>query len=110
MSDQPDDEVVTVTPAPVTIRRAPKYSAFILVGAVVGVIVTLVLTSLFDADPTVGFLALFGYFALFGVTGGALVGAVCALVLDRLSSRRQRSVRADHTVVEPGPIDGELFD
>ncbi|MDP3209609.1 MAG: potassium transporter Trk [Rhodoglobus sp.] len=84
----------------VSIRRAPKIGAFIAVGAVLGALVTLVLTSLFPTDPSVGFVALFAYFALYGIPAGVLVGAVVALVLDRRSAKRAKSVDVTHDVVE----------
>jgi MFS family permease len=104
-----DDEVVRITPETVSVRRAPKYGRFIILGAGLGVIVTYILTSLFEVDPKVGFVSLFAYFALFGVAGGAVVGAVTALILDRVSSRRAKTVEAEHTTVEEGPIEGELL-
>jgi hypothetical protein len=69
----------------VRIRRAPKFSTFLILGGGVGAIVSFVLTALFPVDPSVGFGALFGYFALYGVTGGVLIGAVIAIILDRQS-------------------------
>ena len=42
----------------VTVRRAPKIPAFIFVGAALGLIATLVVTSLYPVDPAVGFAAL----------------------------------------------------
>lgn len=80
--------------AQVRIRRAPKFSVFIVLGAVVGALVTLILTSLFPVDPSVGFGALFGYFAFYGVTAGVLVGAITALVFDRVLARRATTVVA----------------
>jgi hypothetical protein len=76
----------------VSIRRAPKYSAFMIVGGGLGAIVTFVLTRLFPVDPLVGFWALFAYFALFGITVGVLVGALLALLFDRRSRRRATTV------------------
>ena len=107
---QESEEVVRITPATVTVRRAPKFGAFIIVGAGLGAIVTYIVTSLYPVDPSVGFVALFAYFALFGISGGAALGAVTAIILDRISSRRTRSVEAEHTTVEPGPVEGELED
>ena len=80
-----------------TVRRAPKISAFIFVGAALGVIVTLVLTSLFPVDPAVGFGALFAYFALYGITGGVILGAVVGIIVDRVSSRRAKTVTVEIT-------------
>lgn len=98
------------TESSVKVRRAPKYPAFIIVGAGVGIIATLILVSLFPVDPATGFAATFAYFALYGVTAGVLVGAVLALVLDRVTMRRSREATAEHTTVEAPPIEGELED
>jgi len=98
------DNQVAVNPfaeeAELTIRRAPKIPAFLIVGGGVGAIVTFVLTALFPIDPQVGFAALFGYFALFGVTGGVLLGALVALILDRIATRRARTARVIRETIE----------
>ena len=93
MSKQTTDEV--------TVRRAPKFPAFMVVGGAVGVLVTLILTSLFPVDPSVGFAALFGYFALYGVTIGVVLGAVLAIILDRVSARRAKTVSVETETVTP---------
>lgn len=76
----------------VSIRRAPKIGVFLVVGALVGALGTLVATSLFPADPAVGFLASYAYFCLFGIPAGVVVAAAIALPLDVLSRRRARTV------------------
>ena len=76
----------------VRIRRAPRFSVFLVLGALVGILVALILTASFPIDPRVGFGAVFGYFAIYGFVGGLLVGAVVALILDRVLSRRAKSV------------------
>ncbi|MBX3100499.1 MAG: hypothetical protein KF761_13085 [Salinibacterium sp.] len=81
----------------VTVRRAPKFPAFMALGAAVGILATLILTSLFPVDPAVGFAALFGYFALYGVTAGVVLGAVVAIILDRISARRAKTVTVEVT-------------
>lgn len=86
MSDSPDSTEQA------TVRRAPKIPAFLIVGGGLGAIATLILTSLQPADPAVGFAALFGYFALFGIPAGVALGAVLALILDRVSARRAKTV------------------
>lgn len=91
MSEPTTDEV--------TLRRAPKIPAFIAVGAVVGIIATLILTSLFPVDPAVGFGALFAYFALYGVTAGVVLGAVVGIIVDRVSLRRARTVTVESETV-----------
>jgi hypothetical protein len=72
------------------IRRAPKFPAFMIVGGGLGAIVTFIATALNPVDPAVGFAALFGYFALYGVTAGVVIGGVIALILDRVGTRRAR--------------------
>ena len=57
--------------------------------------------SLFPSDPNVGFIALFAYFCLYGIPAGVVLGALVALILDRRSSKRARTVAAEHESVEP---------
>jgi len=94
----------------VRVRRAPKISAFMVVGGLIGFLATIVATSLFPADPVVGYAALLGYFSLFGVTAGVLLGAIVGIVLDRRSQRMARTVEAEREVVEPLPVEGQLDD
>lgn len=76
----------------VSIRRAPRIGVFLIVGAMLGALVTLVLTSLFPADPNVGFAASYAYFCLYGIPAGVALGAFVALVFDAVSKRRARTV------------------
>jgi len=87
----------------VRIRRVPKFSVFLVVGGVLGVVVAFILTASFPIDKSIGFGPIFGYFALFGVIGGILVGAVVALVLERVLSRRARDVDVSVARLEPAP-------
>ena len=105
----PDDRATTEQET-VRVRRAPKYPAFMIVGGGIGAIVTFILTMLFPADPQVGLPALFGYFALFGVTGGVVLGALLALLVDRVTLRRSKEATVELTTVEAGPLEGELED
>ena len=91
--------------AEVTVRRIPRYPRFLILGAGLGAVVTFILTASFPSDPKVGFGALFGYFLIFGVPAGAVLGAVLAIVLDAGLNRRARSVMAEHTTVDALPID-----
>jgi hypothetical protein len=84
----------------VRIRRAPKMTAFLIVGGGLGAIITFVLTALFPVDPEVGFFALFGYLALYGVTAGVVVGGVIAIILDR---RADKNTTSGSAVVESAP-------
>ena len=78
----------------VRIRRAPKFSVFVVLGAVVGIFVALILTASFPIDPAVGFGPIFGYFAIYGFVGGILLGCLVALIFDRVLSRRAKTVEA----------------
>jgi ABC-type Co2+ transport system permease subunit len=93
------DDNRRVSESEVTIRRAPKIGVFLVLGAVLGAIVTLVLTSLFPADENVGFLASYAYFCLFGIPAGLLLGAIVALVLEAVSRRRVRTVTVERSEV-----------
>ncbi len=91
--------------AEVRIRRAPRLWVFLLLGAILGAIVTLIVTSLAPADPKVGFAATYGYFCLYGVPAGFAIGTLVGLLLDRRSVRRARTVTAEHERVAPRPED-----
>jgi NhaP-type Na+/H+ or K+/H+ antiporter len=81
-----------VSESEVSIRRAPRIGVFLAFGAMLGLVVTLILTSLFEPDPKVGFLATFAYFCLYGIPAGVVLGGLVALILDRASTRRTRTV------------------
>lgn len=87
----------------VTIRRAPRIGVFLVVGGMLGALVTLILTSLFEPDPNVGFAGSFGYFLIFGLPAGVLLGALVALIIDASSRRRTRAAVAVRDVVEEEP-------
>jgi len=87
----------------VRIRRAPRIPVFLVLGALLGFVVTLGLTASFPTDPTVGFPATFGYFLLYGVPCGVVLGGLVAIILDRVSNGRTKTVSMEHTVVDPLP-------
>jgi hypothetical protein len=74
------------------LRRSPRLSAFVAVSAVVGFIGTAIVTSLFPADPSLGFSTVFAYFSLYGITGTVGLGIVLWLVLDMRSRRTVHDV------------------
>lgn len=84
----------------VRIRRAPKLGVFLVLGALVGAFVTLILTSLFPADPNVGFAASYAYFCLYGVPAGVVVFGLIGLAFDRRSTRKARTVTVEHEQVD----------
>lgn len=69
--------------------------SFVMVFGALGIFGTAVATSLYPADPSVGFLALFGYFALYGITVSVTLGVLIWLVLDVRSRKRVRVVRME---------------
>jgi ethanolamine transporter EutH len=85
----------------VRIRRAPKFSMFLIVGGAAGVIVAFIVTAAFPVDDTVSFGQAFGYLAIYGVTAGVLVGAVIAVILDRVLGRRAKTVSATVDRLQP---------
>lgn len=93
----------------VTVRRVPKHSLFLVLGAVLGVLVAAILTFAFQgtqqaSDTGVQYTAwqVFGFLALAGIAAGLAVGAVVALILERVVGRKTRQVRVDreHVRVE----------
>lgn len=86
-----------------TVRRAPKYSVFLALGAALGVFVAMILTFAFDGQPnpelgqTMSFSQgqVFGFLALIcGVIGLAL-GGIVALIFERTIGRRTHTVVVD---------------
>lgn len=102
------EERATISETTARIRRAPKYPAFMIVGGGIGAIGTFIATMLFEPDPAVGYGPLLGYFALYGVTGGVVIGALLALLVDRVSLRRAKEATLERTTVEAAPLEGEL--
>lgn len=78
----------------VEVRRSPKYSAFMGIGAIIGVVISGILV--FFVDPTQipnGYTVAQGAgltIVLLGVIG-LFAGAVVALILDRIGRKRARS-------------------
>jgi hypothetical protein len=109
--DSVDDDEGTASDDEVTVRRAPKIFAFLLMGGALGVLASLILTSLFPFDPGTSPASTYGYFSLWGLTFGAALGAVVAIVVDRVSLRRARTLRAERRRVdapESPAVEGEL--
>jgi H+/Cl- antiporter ClcA len=102
MGEHVEDHVETVR-----VRRAPKFSVFLVVGAALGVIAAMILTFAFDGSsetsPNTGLVysqgQVFGFLLLVCVPVGLALAAVVALILDRRSRRRTRDVVVDHESV-----------
>jgi|GEM_PF-679352 len=93
-------EQAAVEQAEVRIRRAPKISVFLILGALVGFLGTLILTALQPVDPAIGFAALFGYFLIYGIPTGVVVGGVVGVIFEWTSHRTAKIVPAERLVTE----------
>jgi hypothetical protein len=82
----------------VTVRRAPKYVPFLILGGLVGVAAAAIIAYAFPGDASYDRGSVFGFFMVLCAAGGVILGAATALVLDRMSVRR-----AEHAVVESAP-------
>lgn len=98
----------STTEASVSVRRAPRYPRFLVVGGGLGALVTFIVTSLYPADERVGFGPLLGFLLLLGIPAGAALAGLVAIVLDAVATRRAKSLRAEHTTVDAAPeaVDG----
>ncbi|MGR2752669.1 hypothetical protein [Agromyces arachidis] len=85
-----------VTSDAVTVRRAPRYPAFILAGVALGVLVALVLTFAFPENAEFDRGQVFGFLLLWSGAIGAALGGAVALLVDRSLARRGRGAVAEH--------------
>lgn len=92
------EEIVTLR-----VRRAPKYGVFLAAGAFLGILAALILTVAIDGADISPYtqvvysqLQVFGFTALVCVVIGTTLGAISALVFDRVVGRRVRDVAVDH--------------
>ncbi|WP_127473709.1 potassium transporter Trk [Microbacterium sulfonylureivorans] len=103
MPEHVDDHIETVR-----VRRAPKISVFMIVGAALGVVVAMILTFAFDGSadksPNTGLVysqgQVFGFLLLVCIPAGLALAAVVALAFDRRSRRHTREVTVDHESVQ----------
>jgi len=82
----------------VVIRRSPRFLRFFILGIIVGVIVSMILTFAFPANAQFTQMQIFGFLTLIcGIVGGTL-GLVFALILDRIWSNRTITTVAEYEV------------
>lgn len=72
---------------PAVVRRAPRYRAFVLAGAMVGVLVAIVLVLVVPGDQPLGTGPVLVFLGLIAVLVAALLGAVVAVLVDRGTRR-----------------------
>jgi hypothetical protein len=75
-----------------SIRRAPKYLTFIILGAVVGIIAGFILNAVSEQSTGAPIL---GYLVVFCSGLGVGLGVIVALVLDRVLRRKTKVVKAE---------------
>jgi hypothetical protein len=77
--------VVRVTEPSHPPRRAPKFRAFLLTGAVIGFVIGLLLSLSGAPVPNYGAVQVVGFLGLGCAAVGALLGGIIAVLLDRRS-------------------------
>jgi hypothetical protein len=82
----------------ITVRRAPRYVPFLIMGGLVGIAAAAVIAYALPGDAGFDPGSVFGFFMVLCAGGGVILGAIAALALDRLSVRR-----AQQAVVEAVP-------
>ncbi|WP_174843113.1 hypothetical protein [Cryobacterium sp. TMT1-62] len=93
----------------VTVRRSPRFFNFMLLGALIGAIAALVLTVVFPENAEFGATQVFGFLLLAFLTLGVALGAVVAIIIDRVISRRGKTVVVDR-MAAVGPSESESPD
>lgn len=111
-STPPERAVESATTANATVRRAPKYQNFLVVGAVLGLIAAMALTFIFQRDPNEIDTAageiyyspgqVFGFLLLICVPVGLALFGFIAWLIDSSTQKRARLVRMDKVDVRAG--------
>jgi hypothetical protein len=89
----------------VTVRRAPKYVPFLILGGLVGVAAAAAVAYGLPGDESFDRSSVFGFFLVVFGAGGAILGAIAALLLDRRSVKRQQRAVVE-AVPDSEPDDG----
>ena len=89
-SDQPTPERQIPERREITVRRAPKYVPFLVLGGLVGFAAAAVIAYALPGDASYDRGAVYGFFMVPCAAAGVILGAIAALVLDRASVRRAR--------------------
>ncbi|MHA7304432.1 hypothetical protein ACX80E_04175 [Arthrobacter sp. TMN-49] len=105
MTSQP--ETSSGEPRKLTVRRAPKYVPFLIAGALAGIVTAAIFTSMTPPSTEFETSSIFGFFAVLLVLPGAGLGAMVALVLDRRSTRRAKTLLAQSLPDDDSNADGE---
>jgi hypothetical protein len=95
MSDELPEETGTATSSEVLVSRSPRYGRFMLAGVLVFAVVALILTFSFPQGQGYDAGQVFGFLLLFGSVAGIALGSIAAIVVDRVTTHRARTVMAD---------------
>ncbi|RFA12553.1 hypothetical protein B7R22_15680 [Subtercola boreus] len=79
----------------VTIHRSPRYFRFMIAGVIAGVIAALVLTFAFPQPAGFNPAQIFGFLGLLCVVAGIVLGSAVALIIDRVSRRRAKTIQME---------------
>jgi hypothetical protein len=95
----PAEPAVEEAPAyrEVTVRRAPKFVPFMMLGAILGFLAALVIAYTGPADPTLTRESILGFFTVAFAIPGLMLAALLVLVFDRRSVKRAERARAERT-------------
>ena len=85
----------------ISVRRAPRYVPFIVAGGVLGIIAAAFVSFAAPAPKDYTQESVFGYFMVLFAAAGVLLGAITALVLDRISLRRAQRATVEEIEDEP---------
>jgi H+/Cl- antiporter ClcA len=95
----------TVTSETVRVRRTPRYARFMLVGALVCVVAAFIVTYSFPQGAGYDRNTVFGFMLLVAIAVGVALGALAALIADRIARKQARTVTADRIDVRTPPAD-----
>lgn len=74
----------------ITVRRAPRFVPFLMLGVIAGFIAALLVAYLGPENPTYTREATLGFFTIVFAIPGVALGALVALLLDWISVRKTR--------------------
>lgn len=78
----------------VRVRRAPKFLSFFFLGAAAGLVVAMLVNLATSANAPAGQASILGYLVVVFVVIGAGLGIGAALVIDRISIARAKTLQA----------------
>lgn len=92
-----------------TVRRVPRFGVFMAIGVVLGIIAAGIITLTGSYEPSAAVdvvyppSQVFGFALLWTAPIGLALGAVVALILERIARRHDRVVRVDRETIHEAP-------